>query len=148
MEILPHLWITYYSENFHIIKTKKIKNIIHLSTTNNYIKKHDVEEINIPIMYTENDSYEEINDIMYQHLFDITEYIHDKINNNENILLIGILDRQDIDTILISYLMRYGKMNIQNSIIFLRTKKDDIFYPKCLFYNAINKFYIEINKNY
>ena len=44
MEILPHFWISYYRENLIIIKHKKIKNIIHLSKDESYVKKYDIEE--------------------------------------------------------------------------------------------------------
>jgi hypothetical protein len=148
MEILPHFWITYYNENLRIIKEKKIKNIIHLSNTENFIRKNNIEEIKIPINYSEDDSYETINTIMYQYLFDITDYIHQKILNNENILLIGLSTKQDIDVIIIAYYIRYGHLNIQQSLLYLRTKKKDIFYPKCLFYDALNKFYNELNIKY
>jgi hypothetical protein len=148
MEILPHIWICYYGENIHFIKEKKIKNIIHLSKKENYIKKIDIEQITINIDYNENTSYEEMNIIMYQHLFDITDYIHEKILKNESVLLMGFENKQDIDTLLIAYFIRYGKLTIYNSITFLRSKKENIFQPKCLFYSSLNKFYNELNKNF
>lgn len=146
MEVLPHFWIIFYGENLNIIKEKKINIIIHLSKFKEFIKKDNIEELRIPIDYNNEQSYEEQNNIMYQQLFDITNYIHDKINNNNNILLIGEIKKQDLDTIIIAYFIRYGKLNIINSILFLKTKKDDIFLPKCFFYPALNKFYNEINK--
>ena len=141
MEILPHFWIGYYKENLHIIKTKKIKNIIHLSKNEPYIKKNDIEQIRVPIDYDENQSLEVQNNIMYQHLYDITDYIHEKIINNSNILLIGYINKQDIDTIVISYFIKFGKLTIRESILFYKSKKEHIFNPKCSFYHALNKFY-------
>ena len=149
MEILPHFWIAYYNnKNIKLIKEKNIKNIIHLSKTEDYKKNMNLEEIRIPIDYNDDDSYEFINNSLYQHLFDITEYIHEKILNNENILLMGYENKQDIDTIIVAYYIRYGKLNIHDSILNLKSKKNDIFNPKCLFYFALNKFYNEINKKY
>jgi len=148
MEILPHFWITYYKENLYFIKEKKIKNIIHLSKKENFIKKFNIEEIKIPIDYTEEHTYEEQNNIIYQHLFDITDYIHNKIINNEKILLLSYEHKQDIDTIIVAYLIRYAKLNIHDSILFLKTKKENLFSPKCLFYFSLNRFYNQLNKNY
>jgi hypothetical protein len=148
MEILPHFWIGYYNDDLYFIKEKKIKNIIHLSKKEKFIKILNTEEIVIPIDYNDNDTYEEQNNTMYEHLFDITNYIHDKIINNQKVLLLGYEYKQDIDTIIISYLIRYGKLNIHNSILFLRTKKENIFSPKCLFYLSLNKFYNQLNKKY
>ena len=146
MEILPHFWIIYYRENLIIIKHKKIKNIIHLSKDESYVKKYDIEEIRVPINYEEEHSFDEKNNILYQHLYDITDYIHEKIINNKNILLLGYRNKQDIDTIIVAYFIRYGKINIHNAILFLKSKKEDIFEPKCLFYPALNKFYMNLNK--
>jgi hypothetical protein len=148
MEILPHFWIGYYKENLHYIKEKKIKNIIHLSKKENFIKKFNTEEIIIPIDYTEDNTYEEQNNIIYQHLFDITDYIHNKIINNQKVLLLGYEHKQDIDTIIVAYLIRYAKLNIHDSILFLKTKKENLFSPKCLFYFSLNRFYNQLNKNY
>lgn len=141
MEVLPHFWIGYYKENLHIIKTKKIQNIIHLSKDEPFIKKNDIEQIRVPIDYDENQSLEVQNNIMYQHLYDITDYIHEKIINNSNILLIGYINKQDIDTIVIAYFIKFGKLTIRESILFYKSKKEHIFNPKCSFYYALNKFY-------
>jgi len=149
MEILPHFWIGYYhNKNIKLIKEKNIKNIIHLSKNEDYKKNMNLEEIRINIDYNDDDCYEYINNSLYQHLFDITEYIHEKILNNENILLMGYEDKQDIDSIIVAYFIRYGKLNIHDSIIYLKSKKNNIFYPKCIFYSSLNKFYNEINKKY
>ena len=148
MEVLPHFWITYYKENYNIIKEKKIKNIIHLSKYEPFIKKMDLDEIRIPIDYDDEESMEKQNIIIYQHLFDVTDYIHEKIINNEKVMLLGQFGKQDIDVFVVAYLIRFGKINIQTSISFLKSKKKDIFDPKCLFFFALNKFYNELNKNY
>lgn len=140
MEVLPHFWVVNYKDIFNI-KEKNIKNIIHLSKNEPFFKIENVEEIRIVIDYNELQSYEDQNNIMYQYLYDITDYIHNKIINNENILLIGYIYKQDIDTIIVAYFMRYGKLTIRDSILFLKSKKNNIFEPKCLFYFALNKFY-------
>lgn len=144
MEILPHFWISYYKENFKNFKNINI--IIHLSKNEEYIKYKNIEEIRVPIDYNDKNTLEEQNNIMYQQLNDITDYIHTNIINNHNILLLGYSHKQDIDTIIIAYYIKYGKITIYNSILFLKTKKNDIFIPKCLFYNALNKFYEYNNK--
>lgn len=123
MEVLPHFWIAFYKENLTIIKTKKIKNIIHLSKYEPFIKKNDIDEIRIPIDYEENQTLEIQNNIMYQHLYDITDYIHDKIINNSNILLLGYNNKQDIDTIVVAYFIKYGKLSIRDALLCYKSKK-------------------------
>ena len=147
MEILPHFWVGYFKQTGKIIKEKNIKCIIHLSKHEPYIKKIDVEELRIPIDYDEEDNLEKKNNIFYQQLFDITDFIHEKVVNNSNILILGYENRQDIDVIIIAYFIRFGKLNINNSIQFLKSKKKDIFIPKCIFFYALNKFYNTFNSN-
>ena len=148
MEILPRFCICYYNESYvHLLKEKKIRNIIHISKKELFTKIEYVEEIRIPIDYNENDSIEHMNNILYQQLFDITEYIHNKLLTNQKILLIGYDYKQDIDNLIIAYLIRYGKLTVKDSILFLRSKKKDIFSPKILFYDSLNKFYEHLNKN-
>ena len=148
MEIIPHFWIAYY-DNYYIdiIKQKNIKNIIHISKNEPFTKRENIEEIRIPIDYNDNDSLETINNVLYQQLFDITDYIHDKIINNEKVLLLGYNYKQDIDNITVAYLIRFGKLTVKEAIFALKSKKNDIFIPKIMFYNALNKFYNELNKN-
>ena len=145
MEVLPHFWINYFNQNLNLLKEKNIKYIIHLSNYENFLKKSNIEEIRIPIDYDENDSYENKNNILYQKLFDITDYIHEKVTGCENVMLIGHENKQDIDAIIVAYLIRFGKMNISQSIRCLQSKKDYIFEPKCIFYQALNKFYYKFN---
>ena len=144
MEVLPHFWISYYKENIFFLKKKNITNIIHLSKYEQFIKKNTIEEIRVPIDYNEEMSLEEQNNIMYQNLYDLTDYIHEKITSNKNILLLGYSNKQDIDVLIIAYFIRFGSLTIHDSINFLKTKKENIFIPKCNFYFALNKFYNEL----
>ena len=146
MEILPHFWIGYSKQTLNVIKKKKIKNIIHLSKYSSFFKLKNIDEIRIPINYEEEDNLEQKNIIMYQHLFDITDYIHEKIINNEKILILGEEEKQDLDCILVAYFIKYGKLTIAESISFLHTKKENIFFPKCLFFHSLNKFYHDLKK--
>jgi protein-tyrosine phosphatase len=148
MEILPRFWISYYNDSYvYLLKEKKIRNILHISKKESFTKMEDLEEIRIPIDYNEHDSIDHMNNILYQQLFDITEYIHDKLLTNQKILLIGYDDKQDIDNLIIAYLIRYGKLTVKDAILFLRSKKNNIFVPKILFYDSLNKFYEQLNRN-
>ena len=142
MEIVPHLWISYYHTDYHhpIIQNKKIKHIIHLSKTVPFLKGFEYEQIRIPFEYNDADSCEEQNNILYQYLFDITDYIHQKIMHYENVLLIGYEERQEIDTILVSYFIRYAKIDIHLSIQYLKSKKKIYLIP--------NVFFIILYKNF
>jgi hypothetical protein len=147
MEILPHLWINYYTNNYSCIKEKKIKNIVHLSKISGMFKKLDVEEISIPLDYRDNQTIEEQNNIVYQHLDDVCNYIHEKIMINEKVLLLGYLEKQDIDIFIVAYLMKFGKYKMEDAILSLKTKKNNVFLPKCYFQIALQNFYNDCLNN-
>ena len=146
MEILPHFWIGNLKKNIIFLKEKKIESIIHLSKNEPFLKCRDIEQIRIPIEYTEDCTMDEKNIILYQHLFDVTDFIHEKIITNKNILLLGYENKQDLDAIITAYFIRFGKLTIVESIRFLKSKKKYVFDPKCIFFFALNKFYNQFNK--
>lgn len=143
MEILPHFWISDKIKNSHFLKTKNIKAIIFLSKTLKYYKNIDVEQIRIPLEVSDNNKNDNV--IIYQHLYDVTNYIFEKIYNNKNLLIIGNeKDESMLYLIIICYYIRYGKLDIKNSLLFLETKLKMKYFN---YNNALFKFYSQINKN-
>jgi hypothetical protein len=152
MEILPHLWIADF-ENYddrQFLKEKKIKSIINLSKYKNFSNtnaKLFIDEIRIPIEYNEdNDTQEHINNIIYEHFFDITEYIHERVINMKNVLLVGYSAKEDIDAFICAYFIRYAKIDVKEAIKYVKSKKNNSYINKILFYPSLNKFYNIINK--
>jgi hypothetical protein len=147
MEIIPHLWIADF-ENYddkRFLKDKKITTIINLSKYKNFSNtnaKMSIDEIRIPIEYDEEtDSSEKINMILYEYLFDITEYIHERVINMKNILLVGYSSKEDINTIICAYFIRYAKIDVKEAIKYVKSKIENSYLNKILFYPALNKFY-------
>ena len=145
MEILPHFWISDINKNLNFLHDKNIKNIIFLSKDNIFIKKYNHEQLRIPILISKN--MEENNIIIYQHLFDVSNYIYEQINNNKNILLIGNEhDTQVLDIFIMAYFIRYGKTTLEYAIYFLHSKKKNCLQPKFYYKNCLLKFYKELKK--
>ena len=143
MEILPHFWVSDKIKHLNFIKSKNIKCIIFLSKYLKYYKNIDVEQIRISLEISENNKNDNIN--AYQHLFDVTNFIFEKIYNNKNILLIGNeKDASLLYLFILSYYIRYGKLDIKNCLLFLETKITMKYFN---FNDALFKFYNEINKN-
>jgi len=143
MEILPHFWISDINKNLNFLKNKKINLIIFLSKNNKFIKYYNDEQIRIPIDNLDN--YDDKNTIVYQHLFDVVDCIHENINNNKNILLIGHEnDEQILDTFILSYFIKYGKTNIEFAIYFLKSKKKNCLKPIFYYEDCLLKYYKEI----
>ena len=142
MEILPHFWVSDKIKNINFIKNKNIKCIIFLSKYLDYYKNIDNEQIRIPLDITNNNKNDNI--IVYQHLYDTTNFIFEKIYNNKNILVIGNeKDESYLYLFILSYYIRYGKLDIKNSLLFLETKIKMNYFN---FNEALFKFYNEINK--
>jgi hypothetical protein len=145
MEIIPHLWIADF-ENYDdktFLKEKKITTIINLSKYKNFSNtKLSIDEIRIPIEYNEEiDSIEKINMLLYEHLFDITEYIHERVINMKNILLVGYSSKEDINAVICAYFIRYAKIDVKEAIKYVKSKIDNSYLNKILYYQALNKFY-------
>jgi len=151
MEIIPHFWVADFEtyDDMSFLKEKKIKCIINISKYKNFSNsnsKQSIDEIRIPIDYDEDvDNPNAINSMLYDHLFDITEYIHDKVINSKNILLVGYSIKEDIDTIIAAYFIRYAKVDVKEALKYVKTKRENAFIYKILFYPALNKFYETLN---
>ena len=87
MEILPHFWISNNLKNNNFVQRKNIKVIIILSKNIKFLKNYHHEQIRIPLEEFDNINFR--NNIIYQHLFDVTNFIYEKINDNKKILLVG-----------------------------------------------------------
>ena len=88
-EILPHFWISNTPKNNSYLHSKQIKNIIFLSNQDEFIKNYHHEQIRIPLKDL-NDNIKQRNIIIYQHLYDVTHYIHEQINNKVKLFEIAI----------------------------------------------------------
>lgn len=143
MEILPHFWISEKPKNIDFLKIKNIKSIIFLSKYVKYYKNLDIEQIRISIEISNNNKLDNVNN--FEHLYDVTQFIFEKIYNNKNILLIGNeKDNSILYLFILCYYIRYGKLDIKNSLLFLETKIKMKYFH---FNEALFKFYNQINKN-
>ena len=143
MEILPHFWISEKPKNIDFLKIKNIKSVIFLSKYVKYYKNLDVEQIRITIEISNNNKLDNINN--FEYLYDVTQFIFEKIYNNKNILLIGNeKDSSILYLFILCYYIRYGKLDIKNSLLFLETKIKMKYFN---FNEALFKFYNQINKN-
>lgn len=147
MEILPHFWISNTPKNNSYLQSKQIKNIIFLSNQDEFIKNYHHEQIRIPLKDL-NDNIKQRNIIIYQHLYDVTHYIHEQITNNHNILLVGNeADEQILDIFIIAYFMRYGKTTLDYAVYFLFSKKKNCLQPKFYYKECLLKYEQELRKN-
>lgn len=146
MEILPHFWISNSLKNIHFINTKNIKAIIVLSKFKKFLKNFNEEQIRIPLENFNN--IDSRNNIVYQHLFDVSSFINQKINDNKKILLVGNeYDTNILNIFILSYVIRYGKLKPEYAYFFLKSKLNNIDEPLNVSYPILYKFYNYLNNN-
>ena len=146
MEILPHFWISNNLKNINFINRKNIKVIIILSKFKKFLKNFNEEQIRIPLENFIN--IDSRNNIVYQHLFDVSSFINQKINENKKILLVGNeYDPNIINIFILSYVIRYGKLKPEYAYFFLKSKLNNIDEPLNISYPILYKFYNYLNNN-
>jgi hypothetical protein len=146
MEVYPNFYIANY-ENYveeNVIKSKKIKVVIHVGKRKKFIGKEKLEEIRVPIEFNEDD-YDllQINLDLYNYMHDTIEYIHEHLKNNRPVLLLGYGYKQEVDVMVCSFYMRYGKVPPKLAMYYLKTKKKNVFLPECLYEYCLEKYYEE-----
>ena len=147
IEIYPGLWLGNRkdSTNINFIKKKKINCIINITKTLEHSSKVGIEKIRIPITEPDNKYYSKNNIDMYDYLSDVTEFIHKKIQNFENVLVHCYDGIQRAPTVVAAFIIRYGDVVPNKSIQYIKSKYMDVFGEKCYYYYALRKFYDYLN---
>ena len=134
-EIIPGLWLG--DKNISLNRQFYIDNdidiVINCSKELPFIDI-DIDKIRIKV----DDNLEKTEIInMYNNFEYIVKYINDNLNLCKNILVHCYAGRQRSATIIVSYLLKYSKMNLEKVISLIKYKKEDIFYPKINFIEAL-----------
>lgn len=156
VEILSGLWISSFSEltKTNIIINKNIHHIINCSSTNidNYIAKinekynNSIKNINLLIK----DEITEIKRnslLLVDNMNDITNIIHKILHENKNILIICDSGTQTSFTIVICYLIRFGKIDIDYATTALYSKCELLDHTRNKYNYSIKQYYINLKNN-
>jgi hypothetical protein len=145
IEILPFLFISYYEDEKSpkFLKKYKIKTLIHLTThSKKYSLYNDFENVFIELPYNiDNINEPQINTLLYGYLYDVVEFLFNKIiNENETVCILGFQNKQDIDAVLMAYFIKYAKVNYQEAHHYVMSKKLNNYYDKSYYYPCLKKF--------
>lgn len=140
-EILPDLWIgnKFSIENNYFLKEKNIKSIINCTKDLEFNHKYKYID-NIRISIDDNHNSIENNTILYDNLHGIINYIHNKLNHNDAILIYCDTCKQRSVAIVAAYIIKYGKVSLDQSINYIKSKRSECFIPNINFYEALHKF--------
>ena len=142
-EIIPNLWVgsLLSLSNTDFKSTIKINTIINTEKDLHYLGKH--KEYNEPLQ--KNFKVFEINKLD-EYLDECTNFININLNNNNTIFVVCNNGIQKSPTIILSYLIRYGKLSIESGLKCIRTKNTDVFFPTIEFIFSLKRFYEKYNK--
>ncbi len=151
MEVYPHLYTSSYESilDDNIIQKRKIKCIIHISKRKRFLNIDDIEELRIPIEFNESDqdyNIHYLNIELHNYIHDMIDFIHDKLKECKSVLLLGYSHRQEIDSLVVGFYIKYGKVTPEIAINYLKSKKKNIFLPDCLYEDCLNRLYEDLHK--
>lgn len=135
-EILPGVWLGNIQSalDTHFLHDKQIKCIINCTERHPFSNDPIIEiKYRLPVKDNQNES--EIN--KFSQLINKTVNEIKKNLSTRNILVHCYAGQQRSPAILVAFLMKYGQMDIESAISAIKSKKSDIFHPKCNFSDAL-----------
>jgi protein-tyrosine phosphatase len=150
-EVLPNIWLGNINDanNISFLVSKNIKCMINVTKKKKHpeLKDYDYEKIRIPLNEIEINNSSKDNVDMFDYLPDVTEFIKKKNNNFKSVLIFCTDGGQRAPSVLVGYIMRYGKVTSELAIKYMVSKSIDIFKDGVYFYVALKKFHIYLQKN-
>tara|TARA_B100000029_G_scaffold455766_1_gene483265 strand:- start:431 stop:913 length:483 start_codon:yes stop_codon:yes gene_type:complete len=139
-QVLPGLWFgdMNCATNIQFLKSKAITYIINCcQNTKIPITKsiHYPREVGYRICRNM------INDIEW-----VTESIEEKLLNGNNVLIFCESGIHNSPSIALIYMLKYGKLDVNTAILFMKSKNNTIFKPECKHINFIRFYYKKINR--
>jgi protein-tyrosine phosphatase len=127
IEIIPDLWICRYKDlnTSNITLIDCYHDLAFLTNNNDRIKYELVE--------------------LYKYIKTQIDHIHNKLINNKTVIIACKTCTQLSPLLVCCYLIKYGNMNIIDSLRAVKSKKQDIFEGQVMFSNVLDKIYQDSN---
>jgi protein-tyrosine phosphatase len=91
-------------------------------------------------------------DALYRYLDKVTQLIHANLMYGRRVLVHCFAGKQRSASVIVAYMMRYFRMNLENASRALQSKRACVFEPLCNFRPTLEKFHLflqsEKKKNY
>ena len=134
VEIVPDLWLG----NDQSAMGNTDDNFLYINCSNDLNFLGRAKEYNIEIK-NNLEKYEILK--MYQYLNETVEFIYKNLINFKPILVHCESGTQKSASVVAAYLIKYGKMTIEQAIKLIRTKKNDCFFPNVDYFYSLEKYY-------
>lgn len=146
-EIIPGLWLgddkSFCNKKF--IERAGIRFIINCSKDLDE-NGFGIETIRINVDDRPSVSHMEDNEIMSEALDSTVEYIHKCLMTNKGVLVHCRAGKQRSACVVAAYLMKYGEVDIDKAVYYIRTKRLVAFQPSVNFLPALKKYMSIVSK--
>jgi len=85
-------------------------------------------------------------ELLYNYLHDTLDIIHSKINSGEIVLVCCPSGVQQSATVILAYLMKYGKVDYSTASFYITSKCKNVFQPDMNFKNTIEMYQKYLNR--
>tara|TARA_Y100000590_G_C14983355_1_gene737206 strand:- start:42 stop:482 length:441 start_codon:yes stop_codon:yes gene_type:complete len=145
VEVLPNLWLGNKKDSFNQEFIDKMDLIIKCSREDP-ILKCSAEKIRVKIDITKDErQYKENNLKFLKYIKKIVPHIHKKLLKRKNILVCCNSGEQQSANILLCYLIKYGKIDVNKAHDILKSNYPTIFSPINHFEHTLKQFIISNN---
>jgi protein-tyrosine phosphatase len=134
VEIIPDLWLG----NDQSALNTQDDNFVYINCSNDLSFLGRAQQYNIEIK-NNLEKYEILK--MYQYLNETVEFIYKNLINLKPVLVHCETGTQKSATVVAAYLIKYGKINIEQAVKLIKTKKIDCFTPDIDYFFSLEKYY-------
>ena len=145
VEVLPNLWLGNKKDSFRQELVNKMDLIVKCSKSEP-ILKCSAEKIRVKIDIIQDErQYKENNIKFLKYIKKIVPHIHKKLLKRKNVLVCCEKGEQQSANILLCYLIKYGKIDVNKAHDILKSNYPTIFSPINYFEYTLKQFIISNN---
>lgn len=138
-EIVPNLWLGNVQDSLDSAFISGIDIVINCTKDLKFLDETK-KCVRIPI--EDNLQDEEIT-ALYKYLPRITDYIHSNLRLGRRVFVHCFAGKQRSASVIVAYIMRYYKLDLNKAIELVKSKRMIIFTPQCNFEKALVQFYMD-----
>lgn len=137
-EILPNLWIgnCIVAKNKYFFESNQIQ--ISINCTKDTVE-NSISKKTLTLSVSDSLQKEDITK-MYRLLDSTCDYIYSSLMANYGVMVFCYAGKQRSATVIVAYLIKYGKMSLRDAINAVKSKRSSIFTPGINFQEALVKF--------
>ena len=146
IQIMPNIWLGNMAAalDYNFIFRNKINTTVNVTKINSNI--YNLYSMQLPV----GDSFSYVDNMQMYMSFDrITDFINEHVGKNNKVLIHCEHGISRSATVLAAYLIRFYKVNVEQSIMLIKKKKNNCFpNGRIKFREALKKYYLNLLKKH